>query len=135
MSGGGGQSPHTTAKASAPDSARLHGLLQQAHFPAKAPREVWREDVRAAAGAGGRPSGHGLPLDSIAPQPKGKQAAAGAGGVDMTHGCIRACIMSAHGGEPVSSDYHNKNASRSIVDEIYCRRQPSAAATLGATEH
>jgi hypothetical protein len=28
----------------------------------------------------------------------------------------------AHG-EPVSSDYHNKNASRSIVDEIYCRRQ------------
>eukprot|EP01047_Picozoa_sp_COSAG01_P082333 COSAG01_NODE_16769_length_1206_cov_1.967480_1_plen_50_part_10 len=24
-------------------------------------------------------------------------------------------------GEPVSSDYHNKNASRSIVDEIYCR--------------
>eukprot|EP01047_Picozoa_sp_COSAG01_P078176 COSAG01_NODE_14346_length_1465_cov_25.636164_2_plen_34_part_01 len=23
---------------------------------------------------------------------------------------------------------HNKNASRSIIDEIYCRRQPSAAA-------
>jgi hypothetical protein len=25
---------------------------------------------------------------------------------------------------------HNKNASRSIIDEIYCRRQPSAAAAL-----
>jgi hypothetical protein len=29
-------------------------------------------------------------------------------------------VYTVHG-EPVSSDYHNKNASRSIVDEIYCR--------------